>query len=320
MIGPRYRGWIYPEKRTDEQKRLAAEFDERVGFFGAVGKAAADIPDRIIFAEFEVKHLGEVLPRIFQQSGSCVGSAGAVAYVKAMLGDVIARGDNEEVKMPFPFATYGVGRRKAGMRRKGEGSFGAAQAWACEPDNFGYLPHDFQGLPGPVSIDPNGNWWKYDRRVEMAWSHPSAWPIQERQLAPDAGKYGIHAVTRVRSIDDLVQGLAQLYSVTLASMFACDPRVDGDVSIGRKRGQWAHQMGCSGFWEHPKHGLIFLIDNQWSAAAHPQCPTLKEFGSNGSFWIYEGDMDWIIRTGEVFLHSSTGGFPGRKIDHGWRFA
>ena len=303
-------GWIPYEDRTSEQQSFTKAYDEQIGTFAVRGSRAANIPDRVIFVELEKRELGHLLPRVYQQTGSCVGAAAATMYVKAQLGDVLHRSDRETIKMVFPFATYGVGRRKAGMNGPGEGSFGEAQAWACDPKNFGYVAFDDERFPQPTI---KGDWWQWTAREERQWSHPRAWPVDEQQLTTTAKKYGIHAIARVRSIDELVDGLAQLYTVTIASMFAARPQVRSGVSIGHRSGSWAHQMGVSGYWKHPQLGLIFLIDNQWSARAHPQCPTLAEWGSNGSFWTYESDMEWILRTGEVFLHSSTGGFEARDL-------
>jgi len=303
-------GWVPPELRDDDAKRFTSEFHDQIGTFGDVGDTSVDIPDRQIFAELELQHNeGKLLPRVWQITGSCVGCGGATAYTKAMLADIIWRGDNETVKQIFPFAPYGIGRRKGGMRRTGEGSFGAVQAWACHPDNFGYVAWDHPSVPKP---SVQGAWWKWTKQQEIQWSHPSAWPTDEQQLTQDASSHGIHAVTQVTSVGQLVEGFAQGYSATLASMFGTQPRVEGDVLIGRWNRSWAHQMSAPPtLWKHPKHGMIFQVDNQWGPSAHPSCPTLSQFGVDGSFWMLEGDMAKVIKTGEVYLHSNTGGFPGR---------
>ncbi len=63
----------------------------------------------------------------------------------AQCGDVAVRGDREEIKQVHPLPTYGYGRKVGGMRGKGEGSFGAAQAKAVA--EFGMLPFDDPRLP-----------------------------------------------------------------------------------------------------------------------------------------------------------------------------
>lgn len=307
-------GWVPPEERDADQLKLHNEFLEEVGHFGDVG-STVDEPERVIMAELETKYFGKPVLRVWQVTGSCVGAGGAQAYIRSMVGDVVHRGDNEEVKLPFPYATYGVGRQIGGMRRTGSGSFGAAQAKAVKPENFGMLAWDDSRVPKPTV---RNGWAKWTQREELTWSHPSAWPMRKDDLHTDARKYGMHTVTAIRDTGQWVQLLAQGYGVTLASSFGTRPRVQGDVLLGPWNGSWAHQMSSSGYWKHPQHGLIFLIDNQWGPSAHGDCPTLSKLGVRGSFWIKERDASRIIRSGEVFGHSSTGGFPARKFE--WNLA
>lgn len=302
-------GWIPVESRTPEQLALTYEFNEFTQTFGDVG-SSVDTPDRVIFEELEQKHLGEVLPRVWQVTGSCVGAGAAVAYSKAALGDAVFRGDAEEVSVPFPYATYGVGRQIAGMRGRGEGSFGAAQAKAVSPEHFGMLHGNDERVPQPQIVA--GNWLRWTKSQELMWSHPTAWPVSLSNLKPTAMAFGMHTVTRVTDTDQWVQLLAQGYGVTLASMFGTRPSVEGDVLIGRWNGSWSHQMSSSGYWKHSRHGRLFKIDNQWGPNAHGDCPTLKPLGCTGSFWMTEKDAERVVRTGEVFGHSATGGFPSHE--------
>ena len=309
-------GWIPYTLRSNRQKRMTDQYHERIGFFSERGQRLTSVPDRVIMHELEIKTTGGLLPRIWQQSGSCVGSGGARAYSLAQVGDVANRGDQEAIKIPFPFATYGVGRQISGARSTGEGSFGGAQAEAIK--TFGMLSWDFENskIPRPTIKD---GWAAWTSREEIQWSHPSGWPVSRSTLDPDAGKYKIQDVTQAESTDDLVQGLAQGFSGTMACMFgtrAC--KVQGDVLMAPWNDQWAHQQCIAGYWQHPKLGLIFLIDNQWNDV-HGHCPTLYPFGVTGSYWILEKDMTTILRSrdGEVYLHSNTMGFPLQTIDWGY---
>lgn len=304
--------WIPPSQRTKLQRLITGEFHEMIGTFASRGQQLVTLPERVLMHELEIKTTGALLPRIHQTSGSCVGAGGARAYTLAQVGDVFVRGDAEEIKIPFPYATYGVGREIAGSRGTGEGSFGGAQAKAIK--QFGMLPWDDERVPKPVI--KNG-WASWRSNQEIQWSHPKAWPIQRSELEPDAQKFQITDVTQAESTDDVDQGLAQGFGVTIACMFGTKPRVEDDVLLGRWNDSWAHQQSITGYWLHPKHGKIYVIDNQWDDV-HGHCPTLFPIGVTGSYWMLEKDLAKIIKSqdGEVYLHSNTEGFPLQQIDWG----
>jgi hypothetical protein len=300
-------GWIPYAARTPEQQRLTDEWHESLPKFDDVCQVV-DTPERVILHELEIRHTGALLPRIRQLTGSCVGCGGARSYTHAQIGDALLRGDAEEVKIPFPFATYGVGREIMGARGRGEGSFGGAQAQAIE--KFGMLPWDSELATQPVIRE---GWATWTRDVELSWSHPSAWPKPRATVEAEAIKFSIQTVVKINDPDQAVTLLAQGYGITQASMFGTEPRVDDDVLVGRWNKEWAHQMSVGGYWKHPKHGLIFIIDNQWGDV-HGQCPTLGKLGVNGSFWMLSSDFAKICKNDEVYGHSNTKGFPLRKFD------
>lgn len=309
--------WIPPSDRTAEQMQLTHEFHEEIGSWSDVIRGEVPLPDRVLDYELELAATGSLLPRPHQLTGCCVGVGGQRSYVNGICGDVVIRGDVEEIKLPFALATYGVGRFIAGMRGKGDGSFGGAQARAVQ--EFGLLPIDYPGLPSPTI--KNG-WIKYTEQIELQWSHPSAWPIRREELQDVAVKYGMTGVTQIKSIPELLQAKAQGQGVTMASMFGTrGARVVGDVLMADWNGSWAHQMSVSGYWKTQQHGLLFCIDNQWGDT-HGTCPTLQQLGVTGSFWISEKSMEKIIKTGEVYAHTGSGGFELRSIDWdmlGFRF-
>lgn len=305
--------WIPPSQRTKAQRRLTGEFHERIGTFERRGQSIT-LPDRVIQHELEIATTGKLLPRIKQVTGSCVGAGGARAYTLAQVGDVAFRQDREEIKIPFPFATYGVGRQIAGMNRTGEGSFGGAQAKAVE--QFGMLPWDMADERIPKPTIRNG-WAVWKSSEELKWSHPSAWPIPRAELEKESQKFQMLTVTRAKTVEDVQQGLAQGFGVTMACMFGTKPRVEEDVLLGRWNDSWAHQQCIAGYWIHPKFGLLFIVDNQWDDV-HGHCPTLHPIGVTGSYWILEKDLAKILKgsDGEVYLHSNTEGFPKRSFDWG----
>jgi hypothetical protein len=305
-------GWIPYSERTKQQRMMSDEFAERVGRFELHASPVSE-PDRVIFEDAQKQVLdGELLLRINQVTGSCVGCGSWQANINARVCDIAYRGENEKFVYMFPFATYGVGRQIAGMRTKGEGSFGAAQAKAVHPDHFGWLRMDDKRFPQPTIKD---GWIRWTEAQEMAWSHPSVWPISLKELAIEADPFGTSEVTRITSIEEAVQALAQGRPITCASMLGfANPRVMEDVLVGDWDTQWAHQMSWSGYWKHSKLGLLIKNDNQWNDV-HGRCPTLGPMGINGTVWLREKTLKKLFssRDAEVFAHSAVGDFETREL-------
>lgn len=316
-------GWIPPALRTPRMLLMTGEFHERIRTFSEVSQVTVAEPERVLQPELELKVNGKLFWRIHQQTGSCVGSGAFLPYVTAMCGDIVHRGNIEEAKPIYPFATYGVGRAIAGMNGPGEGSFGGAQSEACQPDQFGYLPADDPRVPKPSVSD---GWAKWTKKQEMDWSHPSVWKqrngYSRAELQETADDFGIHTVTKITTTDELTQALAQGYGVTVAGMFGTKGSVvRGDVAIAEWNASWAHQQGIGCYWSHPQHSKLFWIQNSWNRmeSIHTPCPTMSKLGVNGGYWITERTMQRILddRQSEVYGHSATHGFP--KQEFSWTY-
>lgn len=307
-------GWLPPSRRDADQMRLTYEYHERIGRFSQRANRLASQPERVIMAEVEILALGQLLPRIKQLTGSCVGAGGERARCLAMCGDVVRRKSREDVKIAFPFAAYGIGRKIAGMRGRGDGSFGAAQAKAFT--DFGTLPFDHRMAPAPTI---RNGWAFWSERVEYDWSWPAKWPIAEREVATEAKPYDVEDGTQLNSTEDLKEALAQLCGVTIACPYIPTnrTRVVGDMLVDDFTARGGHQQCVSGYWDHPSAGLHFLIDNQWDDV-HGHCPTLFPLGVTGSYWVPATRVDRIIRGGdcELYAFSGTGDFHLPEIDHG----
>jgi hypothetical protein len=305
-------GYILPDERTARERALAEAFDRSTPDFADVG-GDVDLPEAALLYDVELA-TGGLLPRIWQQIGSCVGAAGARSYAQSQAGDAYFRKTGEEIKTIFPWATWGIGRRLGGLNSRGGGSFGATQAKAVA--EWGMLPADDPRLPQATN---RGGWLVWSEKIEADWSVPRAWPIPETELAPLANLHRIGYVARIRDIKSLRQALAQGYGVTVASNFGTVPAIKSGLLIGDWNRSWAHQMSVSGYRKHEGLGLVFAIDNQWGPDSNPRCPWLeaKYAGRvNGSFWVTEATMKRIIASSssEVFAHGETMDFPPRSID------
>ncbi len=311
--GPNGSGWIPPHNRSASMLDLDATTRVDMPRFKDIN-SFQELPDECILADLEIKCNGSSI-NVWQRSGSCVGAGAAKAYIQAAAGDVCFRGDNETVKFCFPWATYGIGRKLAGMRSTGEGSFGTAQAKACA--TWGLLAVDHPDLP---TYDPslfNEGWLSYSEKLEINWSHPIAWPISEEVLRKSANENQILLTAQVHAISEVISGLAQGYGITLASSFGSrSQRVIDGFLMAEWDDTWYHQMSCGGYSTHPRYGKVFWIQNQWGPRIHPICPKMITRKVTGGFWISEATFTRIIKSGEVFVHSNTEGFPARKLNWG----
>lgn len=307
--------WIPYSLRDREQRYVTDEFHAEIGEWSDYGLSFGALPDEVIAEQDEIDVIGEKLLRVYQTSGSCVGAGGLGAYMRAIIGDIKLRGDYEDVTIPFHLATYGVGRKLGGMRGRGEGSFGGAQAKAMS--QFGFVYHqDIAALPSPEIRD---GWFWYPKSVELAWSHPSAWPsnvsyddVASKAKAQVAGEY-----KRLRSAEEVKQALALRYGVTIACSFGTRGcRVTDGVLLAEWDSTWKHQQYGGGYKVHPSLGDIFAISNQWKDA-HGRCPLLYgRYGAYGSYWVKSRVMDRMCDQGEVYAFTATSGRDLEDVDWG----
>ena len=305
-------GWILPDDRTSEMHACHAEWKAETPFFGEINGGVGDIPDNFLLYDLEIKATGGLLPRIGQVEGSCVGVSDERSSMQAACGDAVLRGDEEYVTPGFPFPTWGIGRQLGGLRGRGAGSFGGAQAKARK--QWGGVAFDDPNIPKPVSTK-NG-WLFWSSKIELDYSWPPSWPGDREALTAEAANHQYETTTQIGSIDELRSLLSQGYGCTMACDFGTRPKVIDGYLVGDWNLSWAHQQSISGYHTHPNLGLLFAIDNQWGPDAHPPCPLLSKLGVYGSYWIRESVMKKIIQTGEVIGRSASEGFPVRPPD--WR--
>ena len=311
-------GWIPPDERTSAMALVHERMMSRTPLFGDLVPTTG-APEWALMTYLELKHFKRPLWRIHQLTGSCVGAGGARAYGQAIVGDLEYRGDNEAIEPMFPWATYGQGRQMGGLRGRGDGSFGAAQAEAVE--QWGMLRGSDPRAPQPT--DRNG-WLSWTKNIELDWSWPPGW--REKIPKADAQQYAIGDIVRIKSSDEAADVISRGYAITQASSFGSrGPRLTNGVMLAKWDSSWAHQMSTDGYATHPQLGRIWKIDNQWGRDAHPPCPYFQGLVAKwceelritdvptvgGSLWIDDWDYDKICRNGEVFGHAATKGFDPR---------
>lgn len=300
-------GWIPYAKRTAEQQRTFGNLKDEVPRYRR--RCLGKLPTRCLSYDVQRKATGGLLlPRCYQQTGSCVGAI-IIAYLNAQASDIVRRKQQEKIFIPFPFASWGIGREHSGERGPGEGSFGSAQAWAVK--NFGLVPVTAAGIPKYQSKSWNGRttwiWWT--KQDEYNFSHPRTWPVPRAQLAPIAEAHQIGDVEACHTTTDVKQACADGKWPTFASDWGCEnPRIVDGFLIGRRDTEWLHQESIGGYIEHPKLGTIFAIDNQWSPMAPPYrnpCPFLSDLGVDGTMWMTEEELSGVLANQytECYVHA-----------------
>lgn len=309
-------GWIPPSERP---KGATEAWEEEIGVYEDQ-VTQASIPDRFLMLDMEMAAIGEPLPRIHQQTGSCVGAGSGVAMGQLACAEIV-RGDHERACLNFFLPAYGVGRQLSGARGPGDGSWGKPQSEATQ--QFGLFPFDWSQHDFPRPTISKG-WAKWTSKQERQWSHPSAWPIPKATLDPFAKPAAIDKQAKVTSTEGLRQALASGMACTEASNYGTSPAVRDGLLVGPWNRSWSHQMNLAGYIKI--NGKWYYLDyNQWNNV-HGICPMMesicKAYGIptvNGCFWIPEDDMAKIIDRGEVRAHSGTGGFDVKPFPE-WKLS
>jgi hypothetical protein len=229
-----------------------------------------------------------------QVFGDCVslGMKHAVEYLACC--DILMRKDAEEFHHIFAPYIYGVSRVQiGGGRLSGDGSLGS---WAAA----GVMKY------GVIFANKNETP-VYSKEVAKKWGAngpPSSY------LA--IGKnYLVQSAAKVKSWDQLIAGLANGYSCTVASNqgFTMKPDKDG---FHQADGQWMHQMCIYDYCLDPDPHV--LIANSWGDVHG----TLKHFATGetlpaGTIRAKKSVIERMIGQGDTFLVSQYNGFPTQDI-------
>jgi hypothetical protein len=299
-------GWVPPQYRTEEMH--AADHAIRATWpkFSIGGGDKGDTKKACLWEAVIAKN-GKHWTPFFQETGSCVGQGGGNAVNYLMAVEAWVKNEPEAVKHPtFLLYPYGRSRVYANLGGPGDGSFGSAFARAIKED--GIFSSDLPGLP-QASIRNGGITWGASQEKGWSWA-PNGSPLKEK-WGPEAIKHPVQTVAQCRSADDVAAAIRNGYPCTCASMWGGSmkcPVVEG-VLLNSKSDKWPHQMSVLGWWEHPKLGEIFWIQNSWGADVHGSDPA---GGPPGGFWIKKPDMDFIAKD-EVFAFSGFQGFPAQSL-------
>lgn len=300
-------GYIMPHQRGKEQDDFHAAEVAAMPRFAITGSGTSEANKVALWECSKVANGGRHFLVFRQVKGSCVGNGGGQItwYLSAV--EVVRLKDPEQVLLPWWFNAYAKSREYAGLRGKGDGSFGSAFAKAARLD--GFWRADDPELPQPNT--DNGICWGGD--VEWEWSDgptiPKKWLEKSRTRL-------VKTTAPIKSADEGRESVRNYYGYTIASdwggLMQCP--TEGGVLLNRRSGVWQHQMCVIGWQDHPTLGELFCVLNSWGPGAHGAPP---DDAPPGSFWIKKADMDYICRNGEAFAFSQFDGFPAQRVE--WIF-
>lgn len=305
-------GYVPPLTRTRTQHAAVGEAQAAMPKFTPPPHPKGDPKQALLYELWKhpdvVAANGFAYPGTHQLTGSCVGAGGGNCWMTLACVEAVRLGDPEIPLVPFWLLPYGRSRLYMGDSGQGEGSTGSTFAQAARED--GCVPANTPGLPSFTKGD--GLIW--GKSVEMKWSDGDS--ADSLAMLPASRRHLVRTTAQCRSADDVRAAIVAGYPCTCASMYAHDGgtvQSDPPICVGRKSGEWAHQMSLQAWIEHPKLGELFYLMNQWGLDAHTPDP----FGAPlGGVWVKKADVNWICRD-EVFAFSQFGGFPAPTWNIPW---
>ena len=142
-------------------------------------------------------------------------------------------------------------------------------------------------------------------------------PEPPAEITEEAGAHRVRTVTRVNTIEEAADALANGYGISCCSNYGFISRRDR-FGVSRRQGHWMHAMawiGCNDDPEDkatPHHGRpLFLVLNSWGESwnSGPQYNGQPA----GSFWITAKVAQGMLERGGAFAFSSVDGFPRRDL-------
>lgn len=309
--------WIFDDEASDlsSVEAKATEFNDTLPDFKLDG-TLADSEKAFLWETWKHPKVieatdGSLYTGVHQITGSCVGAGGGNAVFTLAAVEVARLGDMEAALVPFWLLPYGRSRMHSGINGRGDGSTGFGFAKAITND--GVIPANLDRLPKYSRSD--GLIW--GREAELAWSDGRR---IEQSWLDKAKVHLVKSAARIRSADEGRDAIRAGYPVGWCGMWGglmqCEVKGTPQVLMNRRRGQWAHQQSCHGWWDHPTLGEIFYILNQWGMDAHGRDPA---GGPAGGYWISKQDFEWQCRNGECYVFSQFDGFPAPDYEIPWVF-
>lgn len=290
-------------RKDPEADRL---FDERApSFASAAGRILGSGQGKVALLYKYVLKFDEDAYIDAQKTGDCVshGTRNAIDATRAI--EILIKGEAEGFYTKS--ATEGIyGSR--GHSGQGMSCSGAAN-WVTTEG--GLLLR--QNYP-EIGIDLSD--YKTSYKLGMGWGRSGV----PREVTAEAAKHRVRTASRIRTIEEARDALANGYGIAACSGLGFESTRDSE-GIARRRGSWAHCMAWLGVDAAPSTvdkygGPLFLVQNSWGYRwiSGPK----RHDQPDGSFWITPKDAMSILRANGAYAFSNVDGFPPQKIPD-WGF-
>ncbi len=319
-------GWIPPSERTEEMHEAHFNALKAMPIFAILGDTMESIPTgtKVLLTDSwksaaVVAKLGQPFTGWHQYTGSCVGVGFGNASASLAFTDVVLRGQQEDVILPFWPMNYGRSRLDMGERGPGEGSLGSCIAQSAVED--GVISWATPGLPAysfpdGYQLAPDG---KSAERLEMQWSDGTRIP---QSLLEEGRKHLVKTAAALHGVDEVAAAIMNGYPCTGACMHFCNPgeaHVTGSpaVLLGNYNGTGGHQMSYHGVYQHPDLGLLIWNQNTWGLKVYGDADPAG--GPLGGVWQKAADVDRMMKSNgaEFYALSQYEGYPAQNVTDFW---
>lgn len=131
-------------------------------------------------------------------------------------------------------------------------------------------------------------------------------------LVKEAAKHQVKTISLINTVAQARDALANGYAISVCSNAGFSSRRD-KYGIAKRSGSWGHAMAWIAMDDsHEVHNeTLFLVQNSWGMWNGGE----KRLDQpDGSFWIRQGDAEYMLSQNGSWVFSDVDGFPPRKVD------
>lgn len=131
-------------------------------------------------------------------------------------------------------------------------------------------------------------------------------------LVKEAVKHQVKTISLINTVAQARDALANGYAISVCSNAGFSSRRDKH-GIAKRSGSWGHAMAWIAMDDSHEiyNETLFLVQNSWGMWNGGE----KRLDQpDGSFWIRQGDAEYMLSQNGSWVFSDVDGFPPRKVD------